>query len=647
MAQQDFKWDTLFTGALVFDGRNNPPQKIDVAVSQGRIAAMAAELDPGQAKEVIDVTGRWLMPGLLDIHTHFDLEVELSPGLREAVRHGTTTCVVSNCSLGVAYGNQRVNGQDPIVDCFARVENIPKPVLGKVADAITWNDSGDYLDHFENLNLGPNIVPMIPHSMLRIEVMGLKDSVSRNPTQDELRIMGELVEKGMTEGYVGFSTDALPFHFLSITPHERKQIPTQFAPHSELKYLTHIVRRWDRVWQATPPKDSRIGTLRAFLLSSGRLFGKPLKTTATAAIDLHTNRSIARMGYTLTKLLNSWLIRGLFRFQALSAPFKVWSDGVITPLAEEVPELRQLNEKELDDSAGRLAILSDPEYVKAFRKMWFKGKRGFNIERLKTLLRLSDNVLSRELSDMQIDSCPVSTWNGEWMNTVYARLLDWQSGNGDAARDADEAAAFAGFPNPIQDDCAFFLHCLRSFDTDFRWVTTVANGNPKVVKDLLFNPLILPGFNDSGAHLTNMAFYDGNLRTLKFGQEDGLEKVAHAIHRLTGEPAEFFGLNAGVLDVGMQADICVIDPDALAAYDPEACTRYIYRDLFDHHQMVNRPEGVVTHTMIAGHMAWQEGEFTPAFEKTKMGRVLRHRDHAAEMAYTERSETSIPSLQAA
>src|SRR5262249_35739639 len=159
-------------------------------------------------------------------------------------------------------------------------------VLRKVADSVHWSDSAQYLAHFDALPLGPNVVPMIPHSMLRIEVMGLQDSVSRDPTQAELDRMATLVEKGMSEGYVGLSTDALPFHFLANAPNTGKQIPTQFAPYSELKFLTNIVRRWGRVWQATPPKDKKLDVFRNFLLTSGRLFGRPLKTTAVAAIDL-------------------------------------------------------------------------------------------------------------------------------------------------------------------------------------------------------------------------------------------------------------------------------------------------------------------------------------------------------------------------
>jgi N-acyl-D-aspartate/D-glutamate deacylase len=622
---------TLFRNATVFDGSGQLPQSTDLLVRDGRVAMLGRNLPAPAGAAVIDCTGRWLMPGLLDIHTHLDLEVELAPELPEAVRHGTTTVVMSNCSLGVAYGNQRRNGEDPIVDCFARVENVPKPVLLKVGDAVHWNDSGAYLEHFDSLALGPNVMPMIPHSMLRIEVMGLQASVTREPTADELARMAALLEKGMAEGYAGFSTDALPFHYLANRPNTRKQIPTQFAPFSELKQLTGIVRRWDRVWQATPPKDSPLATLRSFLLSSGRLYGRRLKTTAVAAIDLHTNRSLAKLGMALSRLLNSKLVGGLFRFQALSAPFKLWSDGVITPIAEEIPELRLLNECELDDRAGRLRILNDPEYTRAFRAMWHKGKRGFNLANLKRLLGRADNVLSRRLDDMHVESCPLSCWHGETLETAYRRLLAWQSGAG-AALNEEEAVFFGTFPRPAGDDADFFLHLLRQWDTRLRWHTTTANRDPAVLKKLLFDPLNLPGFNDSGAHLTNMAFYDGNLRTLKIAQEDGLQQVAVAVQRMTQAPAEFFGLNVGTLSPGAQADLCVVDPLVLRQWQPESTIHYIRREIFDCEQLVNRPEGVVTQVMIAGKLAWSEGAYTHAYSRERFGRVLRAKDHPAEQA---------------
>ena len=622
------QWDTLFRNALVFDGTGAPPRALDVAVRDGRIVAMATDLPRAQSRDVIDVQGRWLMPGLLDVHTHFDLEVELEPGLPEAVRHGSTTVVVANCSLGLAYGNQRRNGEDPIVDCFARVENVPKSVLRKVADVCNWQTSADYLAHLDQLPLGPNLVTMIPHSMLRVEVMGLQQSVSREPTEAELGKMQALVEKGMEEGYVGFSTDALPFHFLANQPNTHKQIPTQFAPFGELKRLTGVVRRWGRVWQATPPKDDKLAVVRHFLLTSGRLHGKPLRVTAVAAIDVSTNRSILKLGLLLSKILNSRLLRGHFRLQSLAAPFKTWSDGVVTPLAEEIPELRRLNECDLEDRAARLRILEDPEWVAAYRRMWFKGKRGFNLARLKRWLRRDDIVLSRNLSDMTIDRCPVPDWSGECLQDVYERLRRWQA-TGAGARSEVERETFDSFlPNP--DDADFFLHLLRRFDTGLRWYTVTANHDPKVVRDLLFNPLLLPGFNDSGAHLTNMAFYDGNLRMLQIAQREGLERVAQAVHRLTQEPADFFGLNVGVLREGAQADMVVVDPDQLAAYDSDANVHYQYREAFAHHQLVNRSDGVVDTVMINGRVAWRDGGYVQGYGEQPFGRLLRHRDHPRE-----------------
>jgi N-acyl-D-aspartate/D-glutamate deacylase len=625
------RWGTLIKGGLVFDGTGAAPALLDVAIRDGRIDAIGPDLPAAQAARVIDAAGRWVMPGLLDIHTHFDLEVEIEPGLPEAVRHGTTTVVVSNCSLGLAYGAQRKDGADPIVDCFARVENVPKHVLRKVGDAVTWNDSGEYLRHFERLALGPNVVPMIPHSMLRIEVMGLQDSVTRAPTPAELGWMEALVEKGMGEGYVGFSTDALPFHYLANAPNVKKQIPTQFAGYAEIKRLTQVVRTWGRVWQATPAKDDKFEAIRTALLTSGRLFGKTLKTTAVAALDFRNDRRIRRIALLLARVLNSWLVKGHYRLQALAAPFKVWADGAFTPFSEEIPELRRLIETNLEDADARRRILDDPAYVARFRHMWFRGKRGFTLARLKRWLRLDDNVLSRDLRDMTLDHAPVPDWDGETLHAVYERLQRWQAA-GEGARSEAERRAFAGFPKPIGDDCDFFLQALRRYDTALRWWTTPANQDPAAVRELLFHPQLLPGFNDSGAHLTNMAFYDCNLRTLKIAQAEGLAQVAHAVHRLTQEPAEFFGVDAGVLRRGAQGDVAIVDPAALARHDGEARIEYVWREAFQHHQLVNRPEGVVTQVLVAGHLAWDAGAYTPEFGRVRMGRVMRHKEHEQERA---------------
>ncbi|MEM7084136.1 MAG: N-acyl-D-glutamate deacylase [Pseudomonadota bacterium] len=615
-------YDTLIHDALVFDGTGQTPVRQDVAIVDGKVAARAAHLD-ATADRVIEARGLWLMPGLLDIHTHFDLEVELAPGLPEAVRHGTTTVVVSNCSLGLAYGAQRDKGEnvDPIVDCFARVENIPKPVLKEVADRATWTTSKDYLAHLDTLPLGVNIVPMVPHSMLRIEVMGFEQSVAREPNENEIKQMQDLLELAMNEGYVGFSTDALPFHFLANDPNRRKKIPTQYGTFNELKALTDVLRGHDRVWQATPPKDSRIQILRNFLLTSGRLYGRPLRLTAVAALDVAANRGLLKTIRFLTRFLNSTLIKGRFAIQGLAAPFKVWGEGPITPIFEEIDELRLLNEPDLEDREGRQAVLNDPQFERDFVRMWTHGKRGFSVARLKRWLSREDYAFTRNIDEMVIDRCPVDVWSGLDLGAVFARLQRWQNGQY-ACESDDERRSFESMPSPLDCEARFLLEMLRQFDTDLYWYSVVANRDPTITLDTLLDPRVLPGFNDSGAHLTNMAFYDANLRGLQSAMGRGLDAVAYLVKRLTRDPAEFFNIDAGSMDVGARADLVLVDPQKLRVYDSEAATRSIYREAFRHEQLVNRSDDVVAAVFVAGNLAWENNAFTEAHGKQRWGRAL-------------------------
>ncbi|AQS86194.1 MAG: amidohydrolase family protein [Acetobacter aceti] len=618
--------ETVYRNATLFDGLGGAPVESDIFVRDGVVAAVGQALPASKEAVEIECRGLWLLPGMLDIHTHLDLEVELTPGLPEVVRHGTTTVVIGNCSIGVTYGNQRRNGEDPIVDCFARVENIPRAVLVKVAEHCSWNSSGSYLDHLRSLPLGVNIAPLLPHSMVRIEAMGLTGSVSRKPTAAELRQMERLVETAMEEGYVGLSTDALPFHFLANSPNKKSKIPTQYAEFSEIKRLLSVVRRFGRVWQATPPKDDVVAAVRGFLLTSRRLYRRALKTSVLAALDLRTNQLAYRLCLMLARILNSKIIGGHFHFQALSAPFRIWSDGAINPVADELPELRALNELELDDRKERLRILNDPQWEKNFCRMWMKGREGLSLARLMRWLRLDHVVLSRSLADMNVVECPLPHWCGKTLKEPYRRLQLWRTSGGRyGAENAAEAELFRKARDSVQNDALFLLFLLREWDTALRWNTVIANNNPDILRHLLFHPMTLPGFNDSGAHLANIAFYDGNLRTLKIAQEDGAVRVAESIMRLTSIPAEFFGLDVGVIRTGAKADLCLIDPEALRLWNPEQTCELQERSELGCRAMVNRPVGVVREVMVSGRRVWIEGEYADGLGAMSYGSVLRAR----------------------
>jgi N-acyl-D-aspartate/D-glutamate deacylase len=598
------QWDLLVAGAKVFDGEGTPGRVEDVAIKDGVVAARGRDLPRDAAAQCIDANNQWLLPGMLDIHTHLDLEVEVAPALEEVVRHGTTTVLVGNCSLGTCFGAQETDGQEPIVDCFTRVENIPKSVLRKCADTMTWDNPEDYLKHFENLNLGPNIAAFVPHSMLRIEVMGLDASISRAPTELELQKMEQILEGAMELGYLGLSTDGLPFHYLSNDPHTDKRIPTQFASFKELRRLLNVVRKYDRVWQTTPIIENRLKALFYFTLTSGRLFGKPLKTSALSAMEMTAAPNSSKLFLGVAKLLNSKLLDGRLHFQALGTNFRVWSDGIVSPLFEELSSTAELIALEYDDFEGRQRLMHDPEWVERFRKEWRHGRTGDDFASWKAKRGLPDSLVIREPEKLIFDGAPCSEWDGESFADVMARAQKFQAGDSSVARSDVERDAFEKIELALIDDADFALHMLRSYDKSFRFYADVANAENRSTLEFLLHDNTLPGFNDSGAHITNMAFFDSNLMSLKLAKEQGEDVVAKVVKRLTKDPADTFGLDAGSLAIGSRADMVLINPEAFDGWEPDQTRELVYREIFEHEQMVNRPVGIVDSVYISGELAW-------------------------------------------
>jgi Amidohydrolase family len=99
-------YDVIVRNGLWFDGTGASPQTRTLGIRDGIVAAVSAEpLDETGCPDVIDAEGKWVVPGFIDVHTHYDAEVLLDPGLRESVRHGVTTVLLGNCSLSTVYAD--------------------------------------------------------------------------------------------------------------------------------------------------------------------------------------------------------------------------------------------------------------------------------------------------------------------------------------------------------------------------------------------------------------------------------------------------------------------------------------------------------------------------------------------------------------
>ena len=197
-------YDLIIRNGLWFDGTRNAPQTRTLGIRDGVVSAVSAEpLDETGCPDVIDATGRWIVPGFIDVHTHYDAEVLLDPGLRESVRHGVTTVPPGNCSLSAIYADS-----EDAADLFSRVEAVPrKYVIGALDAKKTWSTAAEYVQALDNLPLGPNVSSMLGHSDLRTSVLGLKRATEDDvkPTDAELEKMAALLDEALDAGNLGMS----------------------------------------------------------------------------------------------------------------------------------------------------------------------------------------------------------------------------------------------------------------------------------------------------------------------------------------------------------------------------------------------------------------------------------------------------------
>ncbi len=569
---ESLPYDTVLTGGTVHDGSGGPGVVRNVGISDGVVAAITTEpLAAGPSTEVIDATGKWVMPGFVDVHTHYDAEVLVGPGLTESVRHGVTTVLLGNCSLSTLYSTPV-----DIADLFSRVEALPREHVLKAVDAHkTWTNPNEYIDALERLPLGPNIASLVGHSDLRAHVMGLDRATDRSqkPTREEFSAMADALTTALDAGLLGMSTMTNPWDKLDGDRYRSRSLPSSYARWKEFRALHKILRRRDRLLQSIPNLNTKYDML-FFLCSATGLGRTPLKISLLAAADAKASPWIHHIFGPLARLVNG-PGRGQFRWQHLPTTFDVYSDGIDLVVFEEFGSGRAA--LHLREELGRNDLLSDEAY-----RRWFRA----DFEK-----KFSSRVWHRDFADAQITECPDASVVGKSIAEVAAE-------RGIHVVDA-------------------FLDLVVEHGRKLRWHTTIANHRRKQMDKLITRPGVTVGFSDAGAHLRNMAFYNFGIRLLHRvhgAREDRrpFMSVENAVHKLSGELADFYGVDAGHLRVGDRADVVVIDPagldDEVLAYREETMPEFGGLN-----RMVNRNDLAVTATLIAGRIVYREGEFAPWF----------------------------------
>lgn len=576
-------FDVVIENGLYFDGRGSPAAPRHLAIQGDRVVAIAQEPWPlGAALRRIDATGRWITPGFVDLHTHYDAEIEVTPGLAESVRHGVTTVMLGSCSLSLALGTP-----EDLADQFCRVEAIPYDIVRPLLEQKkTWSTLTEYFQHLDQLPLGPNVTSFVGHSAVRAHVMGMERSLEKDvrPTEEELRRMEQILIEGLDQGYLGLSVQTLPWDKIGGSRSIRSRpLPSTFARWSEYRRLTKILRARDRIFQGVPNVSTKWNVI-LFLLESVGLLRPALKTTVISMMDTRANRGIAHLIGGLSQLFNQ-VFGADFKWQALPEVFDLWADGIDLVVFEEFGAGAAA--LHLADPEARKRLLSDPEYRQWFKEQWRS--------------KLLPKVFHRDFNQSEILRCPDRSLVGK----SFAEVAQ--------ARGQDVTQTFLDL-------------CIEHGDR-LRWYTVMANDRREELEFIVAHPDVLIGFSDAGAHLRNMAHYNFPLRLLRLVVEaerrgEPFMSKERAVERVTGELGAWLGIDAGVLEVGGRADLVVLDPTRLGPEldVPLEATMPRFGDFV---RLVNQNRAVEW-VLIGGRVAVEAGQPTAALgAEPGFGQVLR------------------------
>ncbi len=238
--------DLVIRNARIVDGTGAPARAGDLLIDGDRIAAEVAPGTAPAAAREIDAAGRVLMPGVVDVHTHYDGQVTWDPELGPSSWHGVTTVVTGNC--GVGFAPVRPDRHRFLIELMEGVEDIPGSALSEGIDW-SWESFPEYLDAVASMPRTIEIAAQLPHGALRAYVMGDRGARNEPATPDDAARMAGLAGEATRAGAVAFSTNRLPLH----TSIHGEPVPGTFAADDELLAIARgVVEAGGRLLQAIP-----------------------------------------------------------------------------------------------------------------------------------------------------------------------------------------------------------------------------------------------------------------------------------------------------------------------------------------------------------------------------------------------------------
>ena len=228
------EYDLVIRGGTIVDGTGVPRYKADLAVKDGRIAKISGKINAGGAREIA-AAGCFVTPGAVDLHTHYDAQLNWDPYCSLSGWHGVTSLTIGQCGFGFA--PTRPEDREANMRMMNRVEAIPMESMRK-GMRWDWETFPQYLDSLDRQGLGVNVGALFPFSPLRGYVMGMLAARERTSvTESEIAEMKRIYHEAMKAGAFGFS--------LNLNMEDKADdggpIPSQIAADEELMAMAEVL----------------------------------------------------------------------------------------------------------------------------------------------------------------------------------------------------------------------------------------------------------------------------------------------------------------------------------------------------------------------------------------------------------------------
>ncbi len=569
-------FDLLIKGGTIVDGLGGEPYVGDVAVKDGVVAAIGTV--SGDAAREIDATGLLVTPGFVDLHTHYDGQAIWSDRMTPSSAHGVTTAVMGNC--GVGFAPCRKDDHNVLVDVMAGVEDIPGVVM---VDGLPWDweTFPQYMDALESRKRDIDVAAYLPHSPLRVYVMGER-GVDREPaTPEDLAKMRALAKEAIETGALGFASSRFVLHKTS----GGEQIPTYNAAREEVEAIARGVADggggliqfvpdipaggYESVLGQIFEVAQDVGLPVTFSMATGN-GGDPIWPDAFTLIEKFTSA-----GTDITAQMFPRPIGLVIGLELTGNPFVLYPsyrEIADLPLAERVAEMRkpEVRARILADKATEVG---NPLLFLAQMWEWMYPlgeKPDYEPDRAQSILA---RATAKGISPKE---------------EAYDRLLD-------------------------DDGHAMLLVAMGNYE----------NNSLDTVGELLRRDDVVLGLGDGGAHYGMICDASYPTFLLAHWARDRASwrmSVAEAVRQLTSVPARVAGLaDRGRIAVGYKADLNVIDHAGLTLHRPT-----VTYDLPAGGRRLDQTADGYVATIVSGQPIAENGAPTDA----RPGRLVRGRQPA-------------------